>query len=379
MARLTRRSARLQDTTSASPSTASTATPIFSARTSVVDTPDTSDDGEALSTAKARSSRATKRKAVSEDDDEEEEDDEAMPKTPARSLKRAPKRQAVANRAYVEIPSKTSTPVKGEDKATVCIFPSHARRLVIANILQVVSKKNKGKAPVRPKATIASDGEDSALEYDETRSLDESLSSGSEFEASESSDFEAAADSNQESDDDEELMLNVAVANSLATPRSNGASSSTAPLLSPAAQRAAAAERRLTRANKDVDVDDSMMIMDVDDESSMSDSEDEPLSKKSKGKGKAKAKAKAVASTSTPKIMTFADQRKRRRELAKERSEHRKSTRKEEAELRKKLGRKLTHVGRSSYVQQTTKISHPGREDNDTTSQAPRGASGCLG
>ncbi|KAF8885285.1 SNF2 family N-terminal domain-containing protein [Mucidula mucida] len=80
----------------------------------------------------------------------------------------------------------------------------------------------------------------------------------------------------------------------------------------------------------------------------MSDSEDEPLSKKSKGKGKAKAKAKAVASTSTPKIMTFADQRKRRRELAKERSEHRKSTRKEEAELRKKLGRKLTHAEKTT-------------------------------
>ncbi len=205
---------------------------------------------------------------------------------------------------------------------------------------------------MRPRATaVNDDDQNSDLEYDEDRDLDESDTSGSEFVASDDeSAFEgsggpgnedhSAADS--DSEDEEALMLQLAVRNSL-NANSEDAGESSSASMSPAALRAAAAERRLTRANRSIDVDDSAMEI-LGDLSSESD--DEPLSRRGKVKGKGKGKAKASADP--PKVMTFAELRKLRREAKNKNLEETKATRMEEKAMRKRLGRRLTYVSVSS-------------------------------
>lgn len=189
---------------------------------------------------------------------------------------------------------------------------------------------------MRPKATI--DDENSELEYDETRSLDDSADSGSEFVASDDSeDAPQNFDSDENDEEDEEVMLSVAVQNSLASSRRGQGSSSSSAALSPAALRAAAAERRLARANRNVDVDDSAMLEEL------SGSDDESVAGHGKGKGKSKARAQS-------QTMTFSDLRKRRTELAQEKAAFKKLVKKEEAALRKKLGRKLTHAEKTTIA-----------------------------
>ncbi|KAK0467795.1 SNF2 family N-terminal domain-containing protein [Desarmillaria tabescens] len=115
--------------------------------------------------------------------------------------------------------------------------------------------------------------------------------------------------------------------------------------MSPAALRAAAAEHRLARANRSIDVDDSVM------ESTgqlSSESEDEPLSRR--GKGKAKGKGKGKASVDPPKIMTFAELRRLRREAKNKNLEETKATRLEEKAMRKRLGRRLTYAEKSTIA-----------------------------
>ncbi|KAK0490486.1 SNF2 family N-terminal domain-containing protein [Armillaria novae-zelandiae] len=329
MVRVTRQSVRKQQEASSTPTT--NPSPTFSARTSLADSPPTSEgDQEAeeskVATTRTRYSRASsKRKAESEDLDSETSE------IPRPGGKQAPKRRAVGgNRVYVEVPA-WGAKAKGK---TAVKSPA----------------KNKGKAPVRPRATAVDDDDlNSDLEYDEDRDLDESDNSGSEFVAS---DDEAAfegsggpgnddqSDADSDSEDEEALMLQLAVRNSLQANREDAGESSSAPI-SPAALRAAAAERRLTRANRSVDVDDSAMEF-LDDLSSGSD--DEPLSRRGKGKGKAKASA------DLPEVMTFAELRKLRKEAKNKNLEETKATRMEEKAMRKRLGRKLTYAEKSTIA-----------------------------
>ena len=141
-------------------------------------------------------------------------------------------------------------------------------------------------------------------------------------------------------------MIEAAVGKSLRTARQEqeraaglttaGASSSKsrAPTNKAAALRAAAAEGRLSRTQKD-DSDDVLSISSSDDDDGDDESQDEPLSK---GKGKQAIKPR---NTSKPQHMTIAELRRMKRE---ERRQARSGTAKEEAQLRKQLGRKLTHV-----------------------------------
>ncbi|KIY66786.1 hypothetical protein CYLTODRAFT_24020 [Cylindrobasidium torrendii FP15055 ss-10] len=103
MASSTRRSARLQDST-----TASTAgTPIFSRVNSAANSPPTSDD-EQSSAGKGKgkaATRASKRKAVSDSDDLDGDDDDDAVKRPP------PKRRATVNRAFVHVPARKAETV----------------------------------------------------------------------------------------------------------------------------------------------------------------------------------------------------------------------------------------------------------------------------
>lgn len=153
--------------------------------------------------------------------------------------------------------------------------------------------------------------------------------------------------------------MNVAVKDSLDTARRQRAGASNAGAGSSkskgqsaaAALRAAAAERRLnaSKGKKVVDVDDYLDDSESESASSVeSDDSDRPIAK---GKGKAKAKAKATKAKSTkarntskPAIRTLADVRQETldKKLAA------RLRRKEERQLRIKLGRKLTQVCRRS-------------------------------
>lgn len=160
--------------------------------------------------------------------------------------------------------------------------------------------------------------------------------------------------------DDEELMMNAAIRLSLQTAhldatQSTGASSSRPlPSLSSspaAALRAAAAERRLAQAKKEIiDVDD---LSDFDDAIS-SDLSDEPL-QKGKGKSKAKggkkvatkskaSKAVTVRDTSKPTHMTVAEHRRSRLEARRLATAAKRANKQEELALMRKLGRRLTYV-----------------------------------
>ena len=179
---------------------------------------------------------------------------------------------------------------------------------------------------------------------------------------------------------DEEAMVHAAVRQSLRTAReeqeraagltSAGASSSKARAPTKASQRAAAAaEKRLARAQEGDSQGDSDFVEDI--LSLSDDSEDEPLSK---GKGKQVAKA-PVEPLGKAKHMTINELRKLRR------AENRRNNTvaKEEAELRAKLGRKLTYVcviapdvphGANGFL---------GREVHHCTAQAPPHPEGRMG
>ena len=236
--------------------------------------------------------------------------------------------------------------------------------------------KGKGKAPLRSKRPVEeNDGgaSESGLEYDEDALLEESDDSGSEFVASDeevefapdehrreddplaisrkfgSSYKQTISDRDEDSmDDDEDVMVNAAIQMSLQITRPSHASSSSNNLISPnpvVALRAAATERRLTRAQKTVDADDFEMAVGSDD-ASASDSEEEPLSKKGKGsfKGNPTKKAVTVRDTSSIKAMTMTELRRMRRDERQRVTAERRKNKKEELALMKQLGRRLTYV-----------------------------------
>jgi DNA repair protein RAD16 len=208
------------------------------------------------------------------------------------------------------------------------------------------------------------------IEYDENASVEESDDSGSEFEASEDSGSELeyvvksrksprkrslpVTDEDFLVDDEssDEVMLDAAIQASLQTAHldqaaRNGVGSSRQSVSSypAAALRAAAAERRLARANQAVDVDDDAAFILEYESDALSSSEEEALSKaKSKGKGKAPNKSATVYDTTSTKFMSISERRRFNRERRKLTSASKKENRKEELKMVKLLGRPLTYV-----------------------------------
>lgn len=142
-------------------------------------------------------------------------------------------------------------------------------------------------------------------------------------------------------EEDEVIMLDAAIRESLqsARPDRNGGAGSSKPNASSnsaAALRAAAAEKRLAHANQSIDVDDFQMASGT--ESEADSSEEEPLSKgKGKAKGKKTSKIVKIRDTTSVKFMSIAKQRAQDRKDAR-------LAKKEERNMRKQLGRKLTRV-----------------------------------
>ena len=178
----------------------------------------------------------------------------------------------------------------------------------------------------------------------------------------------------------EEAMVHAAVRQSLRTAReeqeraagltSAGAGSSKARAPTKAAsQRAAAAEKRLARAQQGDSQGDSDFVEGI--LSLSDDSEDEPLSK---GKGKQVAKA-PVEPLGKAKHMTINELRKLRR------AENRRNNTvaKEEAELRAKLGRKLTYVCVIAPDVPHGANGLLGREVHHCTAQVPPHPEGRMG
>lgn len=210
------------------------------------------------------------------------------------------------------------------------------------------------------------------LEYDENASIEESDDSGSEFEASEDSDSELEyvvksrksprkqslpiTDEDFLVDDEssDEVMLDAAIQASLQTAHldqaaRNGVGSSRQSLSSnpAAALRAAAAERRIARANQAIDVDDDAAFVLEYESDALSSSEEEALSKtkgKGKGKGKAPNKSTTVYDTTSTKFMSISERRRLNREQRKLASASKRENRKEELKMLKLLGRPLTYV-----------------------------------
>ncbi|KAF8075888.1 SNF2 family N-terminal domain-containing protein [Lyophyllum atratum] len=329
MSRVTRSSAKRLASPSPTSGTGTTnVSPIFSTRTSVVtsETPATSESEETKKPQRNITRGKGKKRALSSDIDKSESESLSVQQRPL-------KRRAV----YVEIPMSRIAVVKGKGKATA----------------PVPQKKGKGKAPA-PISSISDDDDDDdemasepGLDYEEDRMLDESDDSGSEFEASEDEDALAASDSEEEA-----ILLSAAVEMSLETSRPKPAGSSSSqrnPTNSAAALRAAAAERRLTRGNKSVDVDDyfSGSHDEVDDSASESES-DMPLSKK--GKAVAKKSKKAVPARKPAKHMTLTQLRKEKREQRQQANAWKKANKAEEQKLMRELGRRLTYAEKSSIA-----------------------------
>ncbi|KAI0772507.1 SNF2 family N-terminal domain-containing protein [Trametes elegans] len=315
--RVTRQRARTSQSASTTPSTG--VSPVFSADASSRSTPATShldedEDELKLPTAKQskKKSVAVSRKRVFEE--EVEEADEPS------SAARASKRRAVQRTAYVEIPvattAKTSASASTPAKATRARRPSAIEELVL------------------------DDFADSEVEFVE------SDDSGSNFDPEDDeggSDFEEDFD-----EDDEAVMIDGAVRQSLQTAREEqdrasglisagaGSSKSRPPTNKAAARRAAAAERRLAREK-------TIEVIDLTSESGapsvLSESEDEPLATKGKGKQVAR-----------PKKMTLSEMRAAIKEERKQARLRRNASAVEEAKMRQKLGRRLTHAEKATIA-----------------------------
>ncbi|KAJ7590563.1 SNF2 family N-terminal domain-containing protein [Mycena floridula] len=354
----TRRAAKQAD----SPSTATTVSnftgnpsPAFSVPASAVDTPATTDiDEDVLPIPKAKRQTKVKPRGKRAAKSDTESDSNSVAQKPAA------KRRAVGeNRAFVVVPQ-----IKSNSKK----LPAAVRN---------------GKAAIKSSGPPTDDDElvsDDELEYNERAGADDTGSSGSEFVASsddegpvQDEDEDAGEegpgystrssprklfviDSDEDMDvDDEDIMMDAAIQLSLLQGRrgSSQASGSSRPTaISPnplAALRAAAAEKRIARANKSIDIEDVDIAL-----SSDEDSDSEPIAKKTKGKGKGKAPAKTKAKGKTPDvvstIMTIAEMRRQKKEARSKLLAERQEAKKEEMALRLKLGRKLTHAEKTTIA-----------------------------
>ncbi|KAI0676710.1 SNF2 family N-terminal domain-containing protein [Trametes maxima] len=320
----TRRSARKEQSLSATPSTA--VSPVFSAAASAASTPETShiddeEEDELPSTtqqqAAKRASTATKKRAHQDESSDEAEEPFSG---------RAPKRRITHQNAYVEI-SGLKVFEKTKSSSTSAKTRS-GRRVSVAQ------------------QDVSDDGS--------VEELIESDDSGSDFSPEDGdSDFEDDLD-----EDDEEVMVDAAVRQSLQTAREDqeraaglisagaGSSKPCPPANKAASLRAAAAERRLAREQHSEVIDyESEALL------SESESEDEPLSKgKGKSQGEGQGKSKQAAKLRQSKVMTVSEMRKALREERRQARSQRNGTAAEEAAMRKNLGRKLTYAEKSTVA-----------------------------
>ncbi|KJA21693.1 hypothetical protein HYPSUDRAFT_41836 [Hypholoma sublateritium FD-334 SS-4] len=334
MARVTRQSARNSAALSAQTTPLSNVSPVVSSRPeSVVEEPETpaTSEAEDVPLAKARSASARgrsnggRKRPAAESDDDMEDLNESVSRAPAA------KRRAVSSQVYVSIPVPTSSPAKAKATTTP-------------------STRNKGKGKAKAVSPPSSEDEinsaEEGIEYDEDAALEieESDDSGSEFQASEEESM---------NEEDEEIMLDAAVRESLQTADADVASSSSNRITGPSREaqlRAAAAERRLTRKNKAIDVDDHEEAYMDSDALDIDSSDEEPLMSPTRGKGKASPKTKSVSIARPPKVMTVAEMKRARKEARLASIAGRKANKKEEIALIKKLGRRLTHAERTSIA-----------------------------
>lgn len=199
--------------------------------------------------------------------------------------------------------------------------------------------KGKGKAKAPPSDNESESGK--VLEYDESQdeAIEESSDSGSEFMGSEV-EVEIAPSPAEEDGDDDMLDIdrfNAAVKMSLqfGFPKLISSSSLNLEGLNlENVRRCAAVERRFAHENKDIDVDDYQMEFDSDDSDS---SAEAPLSQ-------LKKKGKVAIKSSLKKVMTMSELRQNRREHRKTLLASRRANKKEEQEMIRVLGRRLTHV-----------------------------------
>ncbi|KAI0722038.1 SNF2 family N-terminal domain-containing protein [Cerioporus squamosus] len=313
---VTRGRTRAAHSASTTPST--TVSPMFSAGASTRSTPDTSviddDDDTVLKQGIEPVKAKTTRKRVREELSEEELEE---PKT-----RRGAKRRVVKQSAYVEIQSKKTTK---SASGTAAVSTRRSTRAVAASSL------------------VESESEPEFVESD---------ASGSEFDPAEDvdSDFDDDVD-----EVDEEVMVDAAVKQSLRTVREEqdraagrssagaGSSKSRPPANKAAAMRAAAAERRLAQQQgKDIDSESDIAFLS---DSEPEESEDEPLAK-----GKGKQVQKAAKPTARSKTMTLQELKKLSKEERKMERLRRRGVAKEEAELRNKLGRKLTYAEKATIA-----------------------------
>ncbi|KAH9853400.1 SNF2 family N-terminal domain-containing protein [Lenzites betulinus] len=311
--RVTRQRARTAQSVSTTPSTA--VSPVFSTGVSSRATPETSNldededelpkrAGKQVKKTKASTAVGKKRARGDVTDMEDEEVDTG----------RALKRRISLQTAYVEISAVKTT--KTESTSTL--------------------RKN-GRA--KKAAVIEKDASGS-----ESGDFFESSDSGSEFDPDGDAGESDFADEFDE--EDEEVVLDTAVRESLQTAReeqeraagltSAGASSSKprSPTNKAAALRAAAAERRLAGREQSEVID---LVSESDALLSEGESEEEPL---------AKGKGKQVAKSRTKKIMTLAELREERKKARARRN----ATSVEEAAMRKELGRRLTYAEKSTVA-----------------------------
>jgi DNA repair protein RAD16 len=216
---------------------------------------------------------------------------------------------------------------------------------------------------------IILDSEDE-LEFQEQASPDESSESGSEFELSDNDSLAGSQDEDAAiteaklvsyaqaiADDDmdaEDVLVDAAIQESLQTAQAaraiaNGVTSAgvgssgsktRAPRNAASALRAAAAERRMSRA-KEPHTSDAEFELSDEEEDAQSSMSDSPLSGRASKKGKGKAKGKGDDSHQTTWTNMSQTDRKRRQQENRAAARARKA---QERKLIEKLGRRLTQV-----------------------------------
>ncbi|KAI0750681.1 SNF2 family N-terminal domain-containing protein [Daedaleopsis nitida] len=320
---VTRGRSKAEHSASATPTT--TVSPVFSARASTRSTPDTSvvDENDTVLKHNVKQNVPKTRVAATRKRVRQESSDEEQPQP---VTKRGAKRRMVQQTAYVEIVTKKTTKKAAKSDETIRGSTRRSSRVAAAS------------------AVVEADSD--------SEPLFESSDSGSEFDPVDS-DSDFAGDMDEE---DEEVMVDAAVRQSLQNARqeqdraagltSAGASSSKSrgPTNKAAAVRAAAAERRLAQQQDRVSDPETDLewLSDTGDEK---ESDEEPLSN---GKGKQAAKPKKSAVQSKP--MTLQEMKKKNKEERKMERLRRRGIANEEAELRQKLGRKLTHAEKATIA-----------------------------
>ncbi|KAI0082886.1 hypothetical protein K474DRAFT_1655071 [Panus rudis PR-1116 ss-1] len=348
-----RRSARISAAVSETATPSVTVSPILSNNNSVQETPATTPEPE--KEAPKRSTRGRKAQTTKP--------------IPARTQKKRPLES--------QSDSDNEDAVKTRPKKKRAVLSAHVDRSVKKTPVVEITQKAKGKGG-KAKATVPSIptpdtqeedliDEDEGLDYDDEVEFDESDDSGSEFQASDSDVAEVVEDSEDEqifpakalsrkrstasvvehSDSSDEVMLEVALQESLVTARLEQAARSGASSAAAGSSKAAAGPSRTRAKGRG-----AVHVHDSSEEDDYAPTSDED-SRKFAGKGKASVKA---VKKQAPKPMTVYERRRVQREsrLAA------KARKREEHALRSKLGRNLTHAEKSTIALQRN---HPELKD----------------